>query len=215
MTRASERAEGASVLLVDVEDDVVTAAVDVAAGLASGVADGAGWSVFATTRFGVGCWISCGFATRAGVGSRRACSCGVTAAGGAQGAAARAFAGGVANSTRRISTVACTGTALGRGRKSGSTNWVSRTAQSTNAIRRATLNLIRGAPIKPARLPFSLLTMYGNQEMLRTRATCGEHGLNNGSLRRGVVRGDDHVPVRFEKPPDAGFHLIQANGLTI
>jgi hypothetical protein len=57
--------------------------------------------------------------------------------------------------------------------------------------------------------------MYGDQEMLRARAARGEHGLNDGSLRRGVVRGDDHVPVRFEKPPDAGFHLIEAHGLSI
>ena len=138
------------------------------------------------------------------------CTCGVTAAGGAEGATACVLAGGAASSTRRISIVACTGAAaLGRGRKSGFTNRVSRTAQSPNAIKRATLNLSRGASIKPARLPIPLLTIYRYQEMLRARAARGQHGLNDGSLRRGVVRGNDYVPVRFEKPPDAGFHLIE------
>jgi len=119
MTRESEPADAPAVLLAvtAAEDDgVVTDAEDL---LASG---GAGWSVFAITGFGAGCWMSCGFNTRTGVGSRRrACVCGVTAAGDAEGAA-RVFAEGAANSTRRISIVARTGAeGLGRGRKSGFT----------------------------------------------------------------------------------------------
>jgi hypothetical protein len=200
MTRAAEPADGAAVLLDDVEDDdVVTAAVDVAEGFVSGDAESAGRSVFAIAGSGDARWISCGFAARAGVGSRRTCTCGVTAAAGAGAATARVFAGGAANSTRRISIVACTGAAaLGRGRKSCFTNCVSRTAQSTNAIRRATPNLICGPPIKPSRLPNPLLTMYCHQEMLSASAARGQHGLNHRSLCGGVVRGNDHVPVRLE-----------------
>ena len=73
MTRAVEPAGATAALLADAEDDdVVTAAVDVAEGLASGDSGGAGRSVFAIAGSGVGWWISCGFVTRTGVRSRRA-----------------------------------------------------------------------------------------------------------------------------------------------
>ena len=139
MMRAAEPSGAAAALLGDAEDDddAVTAAVDIVEGRASGCAGGAGWSVFAIKCSWVGCWISCGFVTRAGVGSRRACACGVTGAGAVEWATACVLAGGAASSTRRISIVACTGAAtLGRGRKSGFTIWVSRTAQRPNAIKK-------------------------------------------------------------------------------
>jgi len=75
MTRAAEPADWLAVLLDDAEgDEVVTAAVDVAEGLASGDAGSDGWSVLTIAGSGDARWISCGFTARAGVGSRRACT---------------------------------------------------------------------------------------------------------------------------------------------